>query len=109
VTHLIDADSLHTIGRNMKPIRAYKRDLPGMGFVVIDISPVRSVFRGRTYEGKVLVERRVGGRGTGQLPDVIAEASGKSVEAVVQQLFPTAQYNPAIAAGLCRNEPSHRG
>jgi hypothetical protein len=93
----------------VKPIRAYERDLPGMGFVAIDISPVRSVFRGRRYEGKVLVERLVGARGTGQIPDVIAEASGKSVEAVVQQLFPTAQYNPAIAAGLRRKEPSRRG
>jgi hypothetical protein len=93
----------------MKPIRAYERDLPGMGFVAIDILPVRSVLRGRKYEGRVLVERRVGGRRTGHFPPVIAEASGKSVEAVVRQLLPTAQYNPAIAAGLRHTEPSRRG
>ena len=80
--------------------RAYTRELPGGGFVAIDVTPVTSLFHGRRYHGTLIVERRAGWRREGHSAPVIGEASGSTVEAVVQQLLPAAQYNPAIGAAL---------
>jgi hypothetical protein len=86
--------------RKSKMQRAYTRDLPGGGFVAIDVICAPSLFHGRRYHGTLMVERRVSWRRDGHSAPVIAEASGASVESVVQQLLPAAQYNPAIGAAL---------
>jgi hypothetical protein len=86
--------------RKLKTQRAYSRELPGGGFVAIDVTPAMSLFHGRRYHGTLTVERRVPWRRDGHAAPVIAKASGASVEAVVEQLLPAAQYNPAIGAAL---------
>lgn len=83
-----------------KARRAYARDLPGGGFVAIDVTPVTSLFHGRRYHGTLTVERRASWRRHGHEPPVIAEASGSSAESVVRQLLPAAEWNPAIGAAL---------
>jgi hypothetical protein len=98
---LPDVDNVEVdMWRNSETQRAYTRDLPGGGFVAIDVTSTASLFHGRRYQGTLMVERRVNWRRDGHTPPVIAEASGSSVEAVVQQLLPAAQYNPAIGAAL---------
>lgn len=83
-----------------KPQRAYVRELPGGGFVAIDVAPVTSLFHRRHYHGTLMVERRASWRREGHTAPVIGEASGSSVEAVVEQLLPAAEWNPAIGAAL---------
>jgi len=61
------------------------------------------MWRGRIYEGKVVVERRATWRREGHAQPVVAEASGRSLEAVVQQLFPMAQCNATIGSALLRH------
>ena len=86
--------------RKPKTLRAYARELPGGGFVAIDITPVASLFRARHYHGTLIVERRATWRGEGHSAPVIQEATGSSVESVLLKLLPAAQYNPAIGAAL---------
>ena len=88
-----------------KTERAYVRELPGGGFVAIDVHAVHSLFHGRRYVGTLAVERRTGWRRAGHTPPIIAEASGPSVESVVEQLLPIAQSNPAIGAAILRRVP----
>lgn len=85
--------------------RAYQRGLPAGGFVAIDVVQTRSIWRGRMYEGKLVVERRLESRRKGHAPPVVGQAWGRNVEEVVQQLLPSAQYNPAIGAAILRLEP----
>ena len=60
-------------------IRAYRRDLPGGGFVAIDIVPARSgLWRPRRYAGSVVVERRADARAAGDAAPVIARGSGRA-------------------------------
>lgn len=83
-----------------KSERVYARELPGGGFVAIDVTCVTPLLRGQRCSGRLVVERRTKFRpGTHPSP-VIAEGTGETVEAVVQQLLPVAQNNPAIAAAL---------
>ena len=86
--------------RNVKTQRAYMRELPGGGFVAIDVTPVTSLLHRRHYHGTLTVERRANWRREGHTAPVIGEASGSTVEAVVQQLLPAAEWNPAIGAAL---------
>jgi hypothetical protein len=86
--------------RKPKTLRAYLRDLPGGGFVAIDVTVVGSLFHRRQFHGTLIVERRATWRRDGHSAPVIGEASGSSVESVVLQLLPAAQYNPAIGAAL---------
>ena len=67
--------------------------------------PDASIWRGRLYEGKLVVERRSTSRRKGHAPPVVGQAWGRTVEEVVQQLLPAAQYNPAIGAAILRLEP----
>ena len=89
----------------LKVHRAYKRALPAGGFVAIDVVQTRSFWRGRMYEGKLVVERRSKSRRQGHVPPVVGQTWGRTVEEVVQQLLPSAQYNPAIGAAILRLEP----
>jgi hypothetical protein len=84
--------------------RAFVRRLPGDGFVAIDVTPVTSMFGRRRYRGSLIVERRASWRRQGHTPPVIAEAEGKTIESVIQQLLPAAEYNPAIGAALLRRQ-----
>ena len=60
------------------------------------------------YEGKLVVERRSKSRRKGHVPPVVGQAWGRTVEEVVQQLLPSAQYNPAIGAAILRLESFDR-
>lgn len=80
--------------------RAYTRELPGGGFVAIDVTPVTSLLHGRHFHGTLIVERRASWRRAGHPAPVIGEASGSSREAVVRQLLPAAESNPAIGMAL---------
>lgn len=84
--------------------RVYERELASHGYVAIDVEPERSLLGRRRYRGSVVVERRAEPRRAGHAPPVIAEARGRSMEEVVRQLLPAAQYDPAIAAALLRRE-----
>lgn len=83
------------------PCRVFHRDLPGGGFVAIDVVSSRSLLGRRRFDGSVIVERRKGRVGRGSAP-VIARACERSMEAVIQQLLPAALSNAAIGAALLR-------
>lgn len=82
--------------------RVYQRDLPGDGFVAIDVEVVTSLLRGPRYAGRVVVERRANWRGERGSPPIIANATGPTRDSVVDQLLPVAQNNVSIAAALLR-------
>lgn len=90
------------MSHELKTQRAYERDLPGGGFVAIDVTPVASIFRAPHYRGSLVVERRGARRRAGHQPPVIGHALGKSREAVVQQLLPIALFNAAIGAAIIK-------
>jgi hypothetical protein len=89
---------------NHESSRPFLRDLPGGGFVAIEVTSRKPAWRDRVYDGKIVVERRAGSRREGHEPPVIATASGGSVDAVVDQLLPAAQSNARIGAALLRRE-----
>jgi len=86
--------------------RGYLRELPGQGFVAIEVKQEFSLLRGWHFRGSLVVERRAASRRPGHSPPVIAEATGKSMESVIQQLLPTAECNPAIGAAVLRMQRS---
>jgi hypothetical protein len=75
------------------------RDLPGGGIVAIDVTTGRSRLGRRRFDGSVVVERRSHLRRNANAP-VIARASARSIENVVQQLLPLALCNPTIGAAM---------
>jgi len=83
-----------------KSQRAYTRELPGGGFVAIDVTRVTSMLQRPHFHGAIIVERRASWRRAGHAAPVIGEASGSSVESVVRQLLPAAESNPAIGTAL---------
>lgn len=86
--------------------RAYLRKLPGGGYVAIDVKYVRRLFRRGYYRGVVVVERRSAVEGDRTLePIAIARATGETMDAVIHQLLPAAECNPAIGAALLRCVP----
>lgn len=83
----------------------FHRELPGGGFVAIEVTPRRSIWRERVvYDGRIVVERRAHDRREGHEPPVIAKASAACPEAVVDQLLPAAQSNAMIGAALLRKQ-----
>jgi hypothetical protein len=85
-----------------KTLRAYQRELPGGGFVAIDITTAVTMLRGRCWYGRIVVERRSEpSRRTGNAP-VIGHAADKTMELVMQQLLPTALCNQSIGAAILR-------
>jgi hypothetical protein len=84
-------------------IQAYRRDLPGGGFVAIDVQPTHPLWwRQRRYTGQVVVERRSAWREGDHPSPVIASAVGDTIEEVVQVLLPAARCNETIGAALLR-------
>jgi len=90
------------------PERMFVRGLPGGGFVAIDVTVDHSLFGHDRCTGVLVVERRVNRAGADSPPLVIGRAVGSKVEAVVDQLLPTAQCNPAIGAALLRHDRDAR-
>ena len=88
--------------RNTESSHAFHRELPGGGFVTIEVTARRRMWRDHVYDGRVVVERRANQRREGHEPPVIATASGACAKAVVEQLLPAAQNNAAIGAALLR-------
>jgi hypothetical protein len=84
----------------------FVRHLPGGGFVAIEVSPAPA-WRPARFFGRVIVERRACPRGDRHQPPVIASAAGATVHDVVDQLFPAAQSNAAIAEALLRLKPGN--
>ena len=87
--------------------RVFQRDLPDRGFVAIDVRRSWSPTHGLGYRGEVVVERRSSERRAAHQPPIIASASRKTVEAVLQDLLPAAQSNTAIGAALVRHPHPH--
>lgn len=85
----------------MHPRRIFWRELPGGGVVAIDVTSGHWPFGRRRFEGSVIVERRSHPRQNGEAP-VIARASGRSMESVVQELLPLALCNSGIGAAMLR-------
>jgi hypothetical protein len=83
-------------GRDSQQI--YRRQLPGGGFVAIEVTPVRNLLGWRKYRGEVIVERRARERREGHAAPVIARADAATMDMVYHELFPTAHSNVAIAA-----------
>jgi len=81
--------------------RVFRRDLPGAGFVAIDVVTSRSLFGRRRFDGSVVVDRRSKPARGGVAP-IIARACANSIEGVIQQLLPSALSNAAIGAALLR-------
>lgn len=78
----------------------YFRQLPGGGFVAIEVSPVRTLLGQRRYRGEVVVERRIAiGRREGHPAPRIARAEAATVGTLFHELFPVAQSNAAVASG----------
>ena len=80
--------------------RLYWRELPGGGFVALDIVPLSP---GDGFIGMIIVERRAeAARREGSSPPVIAEACGRTTEGLLHRLLPIARSNPAIGSALLR-------
>lgn len=75
----------------------YCRALPGGGYVAIHAAPTRTLLGQRRVEGTLVVERREPPRREGHKPPVVARSTGSSVTAVLDDLFPLAQSNTAVA------------
>ena len=91
--------------QKLEPSRAFHRELPGGGFVAIEVTSRKPMWREPVYDGRIIVERRANDRREGHRPPVIAKASGACRDAVLEQLLPAAQNNSAIGAALLRREP----
>jgi hypothetical protein len=87
-------------------VRVFRRDLPGAGFVAIDVATGRSLLGRRRFNGCVVVERRSKPTRGGVAP-IIARACADSMEGVIQQLLPSALSNAAIGAVLLRRSAAH--
>ncbi len=87
--------------RNTEQI--YMRKLPGGGFVMIEVSPMRTLFGARRYQGRLILERRSEtARRDGHVPPVIAEAQSTSIAGIFHELFLLAQSNVALATAALR-------
>jgi len=82
----------------------YRRELPGGGYVAINVEQERELMRTRVF-----VERRArDARREGHLPVVIAEADGDDRSAAFGDLYRLAADNAAIARALLEIEGPQR-
>ena len=78
--------------------QVYRRQLPGGGFVAIEVTPIHSRSGPPRYHGELVVERRATReRRAGHRAPAMAEVDAPSVSSVLQQLFPLAASNSEIA------------
>ena len=80
----------------------YRRSLPGGGWVAICATPTRTLLGQRRVVGTIVVERRALQRREGHEPPVVARSTRDSLTAVLNDLFPVAQSNAALAAECLR-------
>jgi hypothetical protein len=81
--------------------RLYVRDLPGGGYVAIDLVSDADPIAGAPCRARIAVERRAGPeRRSGHHPPIIAEAEGESRSEVFGDLYRIACDNVAVARGL---------
>ncbi len=79
----------------------YLRQLPGGGFVAIEVTQVRTLLGQRRFRGEVIVERRIEReRREGHAAPAVAHAEGPTIASVFHELFPVAQSNAAVAHGV---------
>jgi hypothetical protein len=77
----------------------YSRDLPGGGYVAIDVRPDGSGTGG--HHARLWVERRADpARRTGHLPPVIVQTAAQELEGAVAELRAIAADNVALAQAL---------
>jgi hypothetical protein len=81
----------------------YRRELPGGGYVAINVDGERGLVRSR-----VCVERRAQARRDGHAPVVIAEADGDDRSAAFGDLYRLASDNAAIARAILEIEGPQR-
>ena len=80
--------------------RIYWRELPGGGFVALDVVEQPTHVGGR-FLGTITVERRSApARRVGCAPPIIVEAWARTPGALLHQLLPIARSNPAIGHAL---------
>lgn len=77
--------------------RVYYRQLPGGGYVSIEVTEDRSLLGAPRYRGEVVVERRIPERRDGHVPPRFAETRAATVATILHALFPMVQSNVAIA------------
>src|SRR5215218_2573900 len=81
--------------------RAYTRELPGGGYVAIDVTAMMGPDGAPACRGEVVVERRVTvDRREGHPVPVVAAATADDTAAVLDALFPIATSNAQVARGL---------
>jgi len=83
----------------------FVRDLPGGGYVAIEVVATRSLWGKARFQGRVIVERRSNPRGQADSAPVIATATASTLDRVMRELFPVAQSNASIGAALLRFAP----
>jgi len=83
----------------------FERELPGGGFVAIEVVSTKSLWGKPTFQGRVIVERRSTPRGSAHSAPVIATATASTLDGVMRELFPVAQSNASIGAALLRLGP----
>lgn len=89
--------------------RVYYRQLPGGGYVAIEVTPAHDLAERQQYRGDVVVERRGdSARREGHVPPIIASRRAALVSTIVHGLFPVAQSNTAIATRLAGRMRSRR-
>lgn len=103
-----------TMETEVAPMRLYRRDLPGAGYVVIDAthSPADDTSAGGDTPRahiRVYVERRGSEeRRAGHAPPVLAEFTGDRGAAEVGELYRMAADNVALARALLEWQSRHR-
>lgn len=81
--------------------RAFTRELPGGGYVAIEVTTTTKPDGAPACHGEVLVERRaVLDRREGHAMPVIAEATADDAAGVLDALFPIATSNALVARRL---------
>jgi hypothetical protein len=84
--------------------RLYWRELPGGGYVALDVVE-EPAHAGGYFVGTITVERRAdAARRKGCSPPIIAEARAPTSGSLVHHLLPIARSNPAIGSAILRLE-----
>jgi hypothetical protein len=85
----------------------YRRTLPGGGFVIIRLRKVSPLLGRVRYRGELVVERRTDiSRRQGHVAPVVTQCEASTKQAVLQELFPVAHSNTALAVACMARRPS---
>ncbi|HEY7235740.1 MAG TPA: hypothetical protein VH539_16415 [Gemmatimonadaceae bacterium] len=104
---MIEETSMDALGENARsPMRVYRRELPGAGYVAIDVmgesdDEPRTRPEAELRRIRVSVERRASEeRRTGHAPPIVAEFAGDDRAPEVSELYRMASDNAALARAL---------